>query len=104
MRKATSVYTSRIGVSLKRLAADLSWPYASFNWAISNFFILRNDSVTRANFVSFLSLSISSRTAGTICQERPNLSFSHPHCSAFGSAESFDQLESWLRAVLARTP
>src|SRR5438874_10435007 len=59
-------------------AADLPFcPYASFNFAISNFFILRNASVTRAIFFLSLSLSISSITVGTICHERPYLSFSH---------------------------
>jgi hypothetical protein len=29
-----------------------------------------------------------SRRLGTICQDRPNLSFTHPHCSASGTAES----------------
>src|SRR5262249_3873830 len=29
-----------------------------------------------------------SRRVGTICQDRPNLSFTQPHCSASGTAES----------------
>jgi len=29
-----------------------------------------------------------SRRLGTICQDSPNLSFTQPHCSASGTAES----------------
>jgi hypothetical protein len=42
-----------------------------FSSAMSNFFILRNTSVTLAIFVSSLSFIISYITAGTICHERP---------------------------------
>src|SRR5215471_14213201 len=42
--------------------------------AMSNFFIFRKACVTRA-----------------ICHESPYRSFSHPHCSAWGTAESFSQ-------------
>ena len=40
---------------------------------------------------SSLPFSISSITVGTICHDKPYLSFSQPHCSDRGSAESFSQ-------------
>src|SRR3981189_1398297 len=52
--------------------------------SISSFFICIMASKARRDFAVSESLSNSARTWGTICQERPNLSFSQPHCCAFG--------------------
>src|SRR6266540_4363337 len=69
---------------------DHPW-YARLRVSMSNFFILRKACVTRATLLRSLSRNISSRTVGTICHERPNLSLSQPHCSAFGSADNLAQ-------------
>ena len=46
---------------------------------MSNFFICMKAFITRADFLASGSIIISSRTTGTTCQERPNLSLSQPH-------------------------
>src|SRR2546425_5245703 len=45
--------------------------------------------MTRCDFTGSLSCSSSIRTRGTICQDRPNLSLSQPHCPGAPPAESF---------------
>ena len=55
--------------------------YARSNSAISNLFIFKNAAVTQASFPLSLVAIILFITVGTICQETPNLSFSHPYCS-----------------------
>src|SRR5213080_170284 len=76
---------------IQGLTPSYSSSYARFSASISNLFILRNALVTRA--VRFLSVppSISFIIVGVICQERPYLSLSQPHCPPFGSAESLSQ-------------
>src|SRR5438309_1380851 len=64
---------------------------ARLSSAISNFFICKKAFVTLANFSESEDRNISSIIVGTTCQDSPNLSFSHPHCSLAGTAESFPQ-------------
>src|SRR5512137_2293369 len=71
---------------------DTGYPLnALVNALISNFFILRNAAVTRSTFPGSLSVVITSRIVGTICQLRPYLSTSQPHCSASGTKDSLLQ-------------
>src|SRR2546423_13679047 len=65
--------------------------YALCKVAISNFFIGKNACVIRSICSRVPFVIISPIAVGQTCQERPNLSFSQPHCSACGSAESFSQ-------------
>src|SRR5437868_1449702 len=65
--------------------------YAFCKVARSNFFIGRNACVIRSICSRVPCFIISPIAVGQTCQERPNLSFSQPHCSACGSAESFSQ-------------
>src|SRR5215207_10017014 len=65
--------------------------YAFSNFSISNFFIGKNVRVSLSICSGVPFFIISPITVGQTCQETPNLSFSQPHCSAFGSAESFSQ-------------
>src|SRR5579863_822437 len=65
--------------------------YALCKAARSNFFIGRNACVIRSTCSRVPFFIISPIVVGQTCQERPNLSFSQPHCSACGSAESFSQ-------------
>ena len=55
---------------------------ARSSWAMSNFTILSIASPTRFAFSRSGSAMSSASTLGTICQERPYLSLSQPHCSA----------------------
>jgi hypothetical protein len=66
---------------VKRFPADCSYPAnARCRLSISSFVICIMARNTRWDFAVSGSLSNSNKSFGTICQERPNLSFSHPHC------------------------
>src|SRR6266567_2288207 len=65
--------------------------YALCKVARSNFFIGKNACVIRSICSRVPFFIISPITVGHTCQERPNWSFNHPHCSASGTAESFSQ-------------
>jgi hypothetical protein len=50
--------------------------------------------ITRSVFPASWSCIISPRADGTICQDRPNLSFSQPHCPCSPPSESLSQKPS----------
>src|SRR6266571_2314418 len=77
--------------------------YARFNSLMSSLTILSRACMTRCDFVASLLLISSTKTVGTICHERPNLSLSQPHCTSLPPAESFLQYRSSSVCVLQFT-
>jgi hypothetical protein len=59
----------------------------------ASFFIRSIASNARCDFSDFSSVSQLDQAVGTTCHERPYVSFSQPHCWAFGSppADNFSQ-------------
>jgi hypothetical protein len=58
---------------------------ACSNAPMSIFFIWSIAFIALRDFAGSGSLNSLTSTVGMICQERPYLSFSQPHCCAFGS-------------------
>jgi len=61
---------------------------------MSIFFIWSIACMTRFDFWGSLSSSILVKAEGTTCQDRPNLSFSQPHCDSWPPAVSLLQNSS----------
>src|ERR671931_1470375 len=74
--------------------------YAHHDWAaccsaaMSIFFILSIASMTRCDFLESGSASSLLRIVGTICHDRPYLSFNQPHAASWPPSVSFAQNSS----------
>ena len=66
---------------------------------MSSFVIAIIAFMTRPDFSGSGSLNNSLSTVGTICQDKPNLSFSHPHWTGAPPADSFSQYASTSSCV-----
>src|SRR5262245_3193366 len=64
---------------------------ACFSFLMSSLTILSMACMTRCDFAASLSLNNSLKTVGTICHDRPYLSWSQPHCTSLPPAESLRQ-------------
>ncbi len=62
---------------------------------MSIFFMRSIAVMTRWDFAGSGSMSSSTSTRGTICQETPYLSLSQPHCWAFGSPPADSFVQKW---------